>query len=93
MSKEAPILTDPHYNYNIEARREQLKANIMRNKLNNKVFKINEEMTEVYRQNIAMQRKLDSIKVRAVSISNLNSQRSNSGMGNSPPPKGSHMSL
>ena len=65
--------TSGPFNYQVDEKKEFLKAQILRNRLNNRVFKINEEMTNVYKQNIALQRKLDDIKYRGTGISNLQS--------------------
>ena len=58
-------------NYHLDEKKELLLTTIQRNRINNRVFKINEEMSHVFKENIALQKRLDAVKHRNVGISHL----------------------
>ena len=58
------LATSSSANYHLEEKKELLYTNIQRNRINSRVFKINEEMGHVFKQNIALQKRLDTIKQR-----------------------------
>lgn len=50
--------------FNVDHKTEMRKMNIHKNHLNGKIFHLTEKMTGIFKQNIALQKKLDKIYVK-----------------------------
>ena len=55
-----------------DERIEKWKLNLKKQKTLYKEFLLTEQVCEIYKQNIALQKKLDDIKFKGTGISNLN---------------------
>ena len=50
--------------FNVDERNEMRKMTILKNRLNGRLFHLNEAMTSIYQKNVSLQNKLDEIHLK-----------------------------